>query len=351
MNTRETTMPSAIISQNDLYGLVDRTLIPHTSFNHALASIDQCLRVMQKCADPVCLAIVGESRTGKSRALEQFERLHHPRRTKAGRKVPFLRVKVPSKPTVKGLVTLLLYALGDPASGSGTEISKTLRLLTLLKHAKTVILALDEFQHFYDKATHSVQHLVADWLKVLVDEAHIGLIVTGLPTCMAVIEQNEQLAGRFMAPIHLPRFDWEIEDHRADFGGILAAMGESLSAFEWPRLDATEIVFRFYCATGGLIGYLTKLLKQATWDALDAGERTIGLPELSAAYRKVLIKGNSVLQIGFDPFAKEFNSSPSQEILALARTIGTICEEPPKPRHSSHRPRKGKAADILAGKN
>ncbi|UCV07005.1 TniB family NTP-binding protein [Dechloromonas denitrificans] len=336
-------------SKRDLYGLVDRTLIPHTWFNQALSSIDQCFRVMQTCADPVCLAIVGDSRTGKSRVLEQFGYQHRPKRTKAGRVVAFLRVKVPSKPTVKGLVTLLLYALGDPASDSGTEIAKTLRLLTLLKQAKTVILALDEFQHFYDKTTHSVQHLVADWLKVLVDEAHIGLIVTGLPTCMAVIEQNEQLAGRFMAPIHLPRFDWNIAEHRAEFGGILAAMGESLSVFEWPKLDAPEIIFRFYCATGGLIGYLTKLLKQATWDALDAGRNTIGLPDLSIAHNKALVKGNILLQNGFAPFDKDFHFG--LEILPLVRTIGTACEEPAKPRNGSRQPRKAKAADVLAGKN
>lgn len=338
-------------SQNDLYSLVDRTLIPHTAFSQALTRIEQCFRAMQRCADPVGLAIVGESRTGKTRALEQFGRQHRPTRTKTGRKVPFLRVKVPSKPTVKGLVTLLLYALGDPASGSGTEIAKTLRLLTLLKQAKTTILALDEFQHFYDKATHTVQHHVADWLKVLVDEAQIGLIVSGLPTCMAVIEQNEQLAGRFMAPIQLPRFDWQNEDHRADFGGILTAMGESLSEFEWPRLDAEEVVFRFYCATGGLIGYLTKLLKQATWDALDAGRRTIGLADLSVAHQKALVKGDPVLRHGFDPFEKEFNCDPGQEVMALVRKIGTSWEEPPKTRRAGRQATKAKAADVLAGKD
>jgi hypothetical protein len=336
--------------KDDRYMLVDQSLIPHTQFQHAVDRVDQCLRAMQRCADPIGLAIVGESRTGKSRTLEHFESRHPAVRTDDGRLVPFLRLKVPSKPTVKGLVTLLLYKLGDPAYDKGTEISQTLRLIVLLEKAETRILALDEFQHFYDKTTRKVQHHVADWLKVLVDDARVGLIVSGLPSCLAVIEQNEQLAGRFMAPIHLPRFDWRNEDDRAEFTGILVGMGKILSAFKWPKLDATAIAFRFYCATGGLIGYLAKLLKQATWNALDAGRHVIGLPELSAAHHDALIKEEPGLQPGFDPFQRSFNCQETEEVLQRVRAIGTAVEAPPTPRKATGRGRKPKAGDVLSGK-
>lgn len=337
-------------TSENLDDLVDRILIPHTQFERAIARIEQCLRVMQRCADPVGLAIVGESRTGKSRTLEHFESRHPPIRTADGRKVPFLRVKVPSKPTVKGLAELLLYHLGDPAFDKGTEIAKTLRLVILLEQAGTVILALDEFQHFYDKTTRKVQHHVADWLKVLVDDAKLGLIVTGLPRCLSVIEQNEQLAGRFMTPIHLPRFDWTNEDDREEFSGIMMGMGESLSVFKWPQLDSPEVVFRFYCATGGLIGYLTKLLKQATWNALDADNRSIGLPELSAAHHEALIKNDPELQPSFDPFQRDFSCEMTEEIFHRVRAIGTVQQEPPTPRKPSGRTRKPKASEVLSGR-
>lgn len=343
-------MTTQTTSNDDLYMLVDQSLVPHTQFQRAVDRVDQCLRAMQHCAEPIGLAIVGESRTGKSRTLEHVESHYPSSRTDDGRIVPFLRVKVPSKPTVKGLVTLLLYALGDPAYDKGTEIAKTLRLIVLLEKAETRILALDEFQHFFDKTTRKVQHHLADWLKVLVDDARVGLIVTGLPSCLAVIEQNEQLAGRFMAPIHLPRFDWRNEEDRKEFAGILVGMGQNLSAFEWPQLNATAIAFRFYCATGGLIGYLSKLLKQVTWNALDAGRRVIGLPELSAAYHDALIKKNPGPQLGFDPFQRRFNCQETEEVLQRARAIGTAHAEPPAPPKASGQGRKPKAGDVLSGK-
>lgn len=343
-------MTSFTSNPENLYDLVDRTLIPHTQFERAIARIDQCLRVMQRCADPVGLAIVGESRTGKSRTLEHFESRHPPFRSDDGRKVPFLRVKVPSKPTVKGLAERLLYHLGDPAFDKGTEIAKTIRLAILLERADTTLLALDEFQHFYDKTTREVQHEVADWLKVLVDDAKLGLIVTGLPTCMSVIEQNVQLAGRFMAPIHLPRFDWTSEDDRQEFIGVLVGMGEGLSVFQWPQLQEIEVAFRFYCATGGLIGYLAKLLRQATWNALDADNRSIGLPELSNAYREVQTQDTPPSQIAFDPFQNSFRCEMTDEIVSRVRSIGTITQETPMPRTNSNRKRRPNASEVLSGR-
>ena len=342
-------MTTKITSTEDLYTLVDRSLIPHTQFEHAVSRVEQCLRAMQHCVDPIGLAIVGESRTGKSRVLEHFESCHPPRRAENGREVPFLRVKVPSKPTVKGLVTLLLYKLGDPAYDKGTEIAKTIRLIVLLDKARTRVLALDEFQHFFDKGTRKVQHHVADWLKVLVDDARVGLIVTGLPTCLSVIEQNEQLAGRFMAPVHLPRFDWRNENDRAEFTGILVGMGDTLAEFEWPQLSSPEIVFRFYCATGGLIGYLTKLLKQATWNALDVDSRAIGLQELSVAHHEALIKEEPALQPGLDPFRNDFECQDTEEMMHLLRTIVTAAEEVPIPRQTSGCGRKPKINGIMSG--
>lgn len=342
-------MTTKTSSTEDLYTLVDRSLIPHTQFEHAVSRVEQCLRAMQRCVDPIGLAIVGESRTGKSRVLEHFESRHPSRRKENGREVPFLRVKVPSKPTVKGLVTLLLYKLGDPAYDKGTEIAKTIRLTILLDKARTRVLALDEFQHFFDKGTRKVQHHVADWLKVLVDDARVGLIVTGLPTCLSVIEQNEQLAGRFMGPVHLPRFDWRDEDDRTEFTGILVGMGETLAEFEWPQLSSPEIVFRFYCATGGLIGYLTKLLKQATWNALDVGRRAIGLQDLSVAHHEALIKEDPALQPGFDPFQGDFECQDTEEMMHRVRMIGTAVEEVPIPRKASDRGRKPKINEIMSG--
>ena len=330
-----------------LYSLVDTTLIPHTTFNHTLKRIAQCFNAMSGSNDPVCIAIIGESRTGKSRALEHFEISHPIQRLKSGIVAPFLRIRIPSKPTVKGLCEILLHKLGDPLFDKGTENAKTLRLTRLLSEAGTIILALDEFQHFYDKTTRKVQHHVTDWLKVLVDDAQIGLIVTGLPNCLSVIHQNEQLAGRFMAPVQLHRFDWMNASHRSDFLGILQGMRDALNMFQMPDLGSEEMAFRFYCATGGLIGYVAKILKQAVWNATDAGECKIDLEGLGEAYREAVISEEKQLLTMPDPFTSEFSTIPDEAHLAKVREIGTPkLEEMPPPRQS--KAAKMKIGEVLS---
>lgn len=328
------------------YSIVDTTLIPHPTFLRTVDRIEQCFKAMDASTDPVCIAIVGESRTGKSRALEHVEINHPTCRQESGIVAPFVRIRVPSKPTVKGLCEILLHKLGDPLYEKGTENAMTLRLVRLMTEEKTVILALDEFQHFYDKTTRRVQHHVADWLKVLVDEAQVGLVVTGLPSCLAVIQQNEQLSGRFMAPVRLHRFDWMIDDHRSDFVGILDGMQAALREFDMPDVASDEMAFRFYCATGGLIGYVAKVLKQAVWNALDAGRRMIKLADLSDAYVEAVVTDQQKVLTLLNPFTADFSASPNPALLAAVREIGTPkAEEALPPRR--RKPATPKVGEVL----
>jgi hypothetical protein len=328
------------------HSIVDTTLIPHPTFVRAVARIEQCFQAMDASTDPVCIAIVGESRTGKSRVLEHVEINHPTCRQKSGIVAPFVRIRVPSKPTVKGLCELLLHKLGDPLYEKGTENVKNLRLVRLMTEAKTVILALDEFQHFYDKTTRRVQHHVADWLKVLVDDAQVGLIVTGLPSCLSVIQQNEQLSGRFMAPVRLHRFDWMNDDDRSDFIGILDGMRAALQEFDMPDVASDEMAFRFYCATGGLIGYVSKVLKQAVWNAVDTGRKTITLADLSDAYVEAVIANQQKVLTVLNPFTPDFGAAPNPGLLAAVREIGTPkVEEAPPPRR--RKPATPKVGEVL----
>lgn len=307
--------------------IIENTLVPHSAFNNVVSCIEQCFKYSDGASEPICIAVVGESRTGKSRALEECCASHPTRRETEGLIVPILRVKTPSKPTVKGLAELMLRSMSDPKFHVGTENTKTTRLQILMKNTGVRMVMIDEFQHFYDKASHKVMHHVADWLKILVDDSKVALVVAGLPSCNAVLEQNEQLAGRFLTPVVMPRFDWRTEDHREEFTGILGAFQESLGGvFEIPELDSPEMAFRCYCGTGGLVGYLTKFLRQAVWNALDAGTKTISLEHLAHAHKES-VWGRDGLKDIVSPFARGFSTMPSEALLEKVRSIGIPKEE------------------------
>jgi Cdc6-like AAA superfamily ATPase len=217
-------------NREPLRNYVSRILVPHTDFQQARRRIRQLIRYRESGGtEPKGLAVMGESRTGKSTVLNAVIEEWPRRRDEDGLVVPILVARVPSRPSIIALAKSLLKALGVPDWTTGTEIELTERLKTLLKKCKVMAIALDEFHHFVDRRSEQVQHELADWLKNLIEEAEVCLIVLGVPRMTAVIRQNEQLEGRFLAPVVLPRFDWFQDEQRADWIGILDAFSITLS--------------------------------------------------------------------------------------------------------------------------
>lgn len=319
---------------NDARSLVDSILVPHSAFEEALRRMTQCIAYAQGGAhEPVCIALVGESRTGKSRCAEVFMRRHPPSRLADGLNVPVLGLVVPSRPTVKSLAELILKALGAPDWEKGTENAKSARLTKLMRECGVLVLVLDEFHHFYDKTSHRVQHHVADWLKNLVGETKVALVVSGLPSLQAVVDQNEQLAGRFTSPVHMPRFDWLEDGHRGEWLAILDAFTHGLRGrFDLPALDGDELALRMYCATGGLMGYLTKTLRQAVWNAVDAGSKEISLRDIERAHQEAIWSREQLAHVK-NPFDRTRLVYPSPELMAQTKLIGTpLVQAAPRPK-------------------
>ena len=329
---------------NSLGNLVDRTLVSHAAFQAAVREIETCFEFALEVSEPICVALIGPSRTGKSRVLDACERQHPKLRCSDGMSVPILRVTAPSKPTVKGLAELLLEGLGAVDATRGTEIERTRRVKSLMCNTQTRMLMIDEFQHFFDKGTRLIMHHVADWLKILVDETRCALVVAGLPSCQTVIDSNEQLAGRFHAPIEMPRLSWENLEQREEFIGILSAFHKVLSQhLQMPEFQREAMAFRFYCATGGLIGYLTKILRRAVWQAIGRETKEITLEDLCEAHEKAVWCGQVPRRLP-RPFTHSFKLMPTVDLLQEVRLIGTVhvtadkSEVPPaKPAKSERR--------------
>jgi len=302
--------------------IVENTLVPHTAFEKATSRLEQCYTFANGASEPICIAILGESRTGKSRVLEECYAKHPQVRNEDGLTVPILRVKVPSKPTVKSLAETMLYAMRDDKFDKGTESVKTNRLRLLMRNTGTKMVMLDEFQHFYDMGTRKIMHHVADWLKILVDDCRVALVVAGLENCSTVINQNEQLAGRFLSPIVMPRFKWENVEHRDEFIGILGAFQDSIgSTFDIPDFDSADMAFRFYCGTGGLVGYLSKFLRQVVWNAVENNKKCISIEDLALAHMESVWSKETLSDIN-SPFSRDFKPVPTIALLESIAKIG-----------------------------
>ena len=330
--------------------LIETILVPHSGFTEAHNQMKQLYEISGAVTKPVGKPLIAPSRTGKSRVIEEFVNCHPRSRVADGLIVPVLSVKVPSKPTVKGLVEVLLSALEDPKAHVGTEINKTNRLKKLLSKTRTRVMVLDEFQHFVDKSSMKVQHHLSDWLKIFLDDSGVALVVVGLESSMAVLEQNEQLQGRLLAPVRLSRFDWNDETQRTEFVAVLRSFESVLRNYvDLPEMANANMGFRLYVATGGLIGYLTKLLDQLVWNAVTSNSTTLTLQDFNKAFKDSIAGDQDAKSSAGNPFLKSFSTEPTAANLAAAMEVGVPqAAAAPQRRRSPTKKRTSASAALTA---
>lgn len=305
---------------NALQLYVEEILVNHTAFNLAYKSLEQAFNVAPNIKDPMGIFMIGESRTGKSRVIEEFMCEHPAIRNDEVLQMPIVKVLVPSKPSVKGLAAEILRALGDPLPNKGTEQVMTARLLIFLKRCKVRLLILDEGQHLVDKSSkYTLIHHVSDWLKNLMNQSKVVVVIAGLEYAQTILSQNEQLRGRFANKIIMPRFDWQNDESRKEFVGLLVGFnGFMKQHFSLPDISHHDLALRFYLASGGLTGYVFNILRKTVWNVVEEGRTTIRLEDFDMGYKAMV---SEIDQHQISPFSRIFDLNDGQAFLK-ASSIG-----------------------------
>lgn len=266
--------------------VVSRIRIDHSAYAGILDELIQAYDAVGTTATPVCLLITGESRTGKSSVVRDLLETYLPTRVDDRIIRTVVYAVAPAKATVKSLLESLLNGLGDPYWSRGSLGNMTQRLYTLLDAVRCKMIILDEFQHLCDKGQKQSLHILADWLKVLLENRKYGLVAVGLPTAASVVHGHPQLVGRFDDELKMPLFDWRNKVSSGQFRAILSQFQKELHPFQLPALDDKEMALRVFLASAGRIGLVAKLLDRAVRNAVHAGTLNIGLVDLKKAYER-----------------------------------------------------------------
>lgn len=309
--------------------IVKDTVIQHDAFNRMLVRLEKLWRDALSRI-PVVAPFVGETGTGKTTAIEAFERQHPRTRTPDGLNIPVLSVRTPSKPTPRALAERLLEQLGDPRPTVGSASAKLDRIITNLEKSKVGVIVLDDMQHFVDKRQNVAIFDASDFLKELVTSYDVVLVCVGLPDLERVIDSNEQLRTRSKAVFELERFDWMDPASQDQFVGVLAEFQKAIEELELPNLASPAMSLRMYLATGGLIRNVAKILGTAVGNALDAGVTKIRLQDLNAAWAEEIVGANKDYS---NPFGPKFPPPDLADKIAQAKTLGERTNRPHSRRH------------------
>lgn len=315
-------------SPEELRDLVKKTIVPHTSFQVGLETLEE-LWEEHRPGDVGGVAIYGETRTGKSSLRKIFKNRYPIERTQEGVHAPVLDVCMPTSPTITALSQIILKALGDPTYSKGRQGDLEDRARDLAKQCGVRMMFIEEFHQVFNPARDSHMYSFGEFLKNFSEHSGALLVPVGLPHGEYALKVNEQLRARMKAPIRLPRFDWTDEDSREEFIAILAAMHESIVRhFKIPKIESERIAFMFYCASGGIIGYVAKILEQAVRTAVTKKTFDIKLENLAAAHSRCVDPNDFVVR-RCSPFDANFKPRLDEQFMARVAKIGIRPEDAP----------------------
>lgn len=301
-----------IPSRREAYSRINKHVIEHPRLHRALASIDNCRKMSQGAREPECMLILGNPGVGKTTIRDHYLSLNPRKETPDGTNVPVLAVTIPIPAKITFLASAMLAALGDDAPEKGSTEARTRRLRTLIRECKVELIFLDEFHHFIDRDNDKVLRSVADWLKNLISETRVPVILTGLPSSRAVLEANDQLRRRFSRQINMLPFPWQ-PHRRKDFQTFLSHLQDSLGLESSLNFADDEIAERFYYATRGYVSRVLKVARGAAFLAILRGDKELTLKHLAKAYDdRVLLRSHTSEEV-VNPFHPAWTRPQKQQ--------------------------------------
>lgn len=287
-------------------------------------TIQYCHRYSRHYREPKCLLITGRPGVGKT-SLAEFYMKDYPRTEVSGAvEVPVLYLKIEVPATPKNLVSALLAALGDPAADKGNIGSQTRRLRMFLKDLKTELIILDEFQHFIDRDSLKVLKTISDWLKLLIDNSKVPVVLMGMPYAHIILDTrgNEQLKRRFSLRRYIEPFGWgNTNEEQKDFRNFLKLVDSELPFNKRSNLPDKTTAFRFYCATNGVISYVMDIVRMAALYAIEQSSETINLDLLANAYNESLASAYPDRENPFQRDMEELTIRPFADWLPALKNL------------------------------
>lgn len=274
--------------------MIENIYVRYPKPEHLLEQIDFCRLFSKTSAEPEGMLITGPPGAGKTTLHKRYAQRFPRVATAEVTLTPVLAVSVPVPATVKNLATHLLAELGDPIASKGTTGNQTLRLCHFLKECRVELIILDEFQHFIDRESLKVLRTISDWLKNLMNDARMPIVLIGMPKSEAVLDEQEnaQLKRRFPTRESLSAFGWDTEERQQEFRKFLGALDESLPLADSSNLADLGTAFRIHRATGGVVNNVMKLIRRAAALALRQGAESVDSELLARAYEERLSSQN-----------------------------------------------------------
>lgn len=274
------------IMNQPLHDQTDTLNIPPMALRrHVEASrrLDDIFRAAERGEPASSILIRGKAGQGKTMALEAFV-AKHPAYDEEDRTIfPVIGVEVPATLSTAAVAKEILRKMNAPAAGnSASELTSQVK--TLLRECQVKVLVLDEVQHLVERGQVPSIRRLADWLKSLINQTGVTLVLMGIPSSQALLRYNDQLRRRFSAPWQIPEWSRDCQEDVEEFCGFLNVAQQAVGIPFSVNLADPNIAERIFLACNGSPGNVEKLLIKTRQVARERDVKEIGVSELHEGF-------------------------------------------------------------------
>ncbi|UTH75648.1 TniB family NTP-binding protein [Chromobacterium sp. IIBBL 290-4] len=267
--------------------------LPHPQFLAHFKPLRQCIEDAMDGAASRVEQLVGPSRAGKSMLIEKLKRDYPETKVNGRRQVPVLVVELETPVSPRLLPSCVLAALGLPVPENARMGALNARMQKQLDLAGTRVVLFDEVNHLVERGTRVLPPEAGDWFKVLADKQRRTLVLSGTPLVERMVQQHTQLRMRASAPRRLMPYDSRVPDQLQAFHACVATYANLFKEAGFPiALPASALTYQCYLLSGGLIGVLSKFMRELVRHMAYETPRALTFADCQAAVRTIEVSGS-----------------------------------------------------------
>jgi hypothetical protein len=273
---------------------VDRIFIGHPAFVRAVKAMDRIFQLAPEMDLPHGGLLVGPTGAGKTAAFRYF-RNTLPSSSLFAPGDGAIGLRCPKRPRVGHFVAGLLRAYKYPfALGSAQQLYIRRGLVfDAIKQKGTRLIFVDEAASLL-AARRTGSNLdgdteVSEFLREIVDECKVGLVLAGTDDLDAIAQMDSALASRLTVREALCPFD---SDEK--WVGVIQSFAKECKSFDIKALASPEVAHLLHRATDGNLRSLKRLMIEAILIAFDTQKVMIDREILTKAF--TLVFGSANLQ-------------------------------------------------------
>ena len=241
--------------------------------------------------EPDGFILEGCTGSGKSTLLDLIEEEFSERQEECITKKELVRVTVPPNPTVISFLKSTLRGMRDPRYDKGTKYTLLDQIISKSDMCGIHYVLFDEFHELVNSSSQKVITEVSDIFKYIIKKCNWSTVLCGTSGGPEnVVASNTQLFRLFEDSLELKPFTYIIDDVETikEWNTLLFEIETKLPLKNRSYLDDSDISYRIFYASQGLISWTMKLLRNASKKSISAGREYITKDDLAHSFTSYL---------------------------------------------------------------